>query len=276
MYKMIEDLFHMRTTRKQKDANWFLSAGNHQAIITSLRFGLPIILNMTKGILQELELAKEQIAAISLECEQTKKSCHQQILDSIKDLEDRIDILQDKIYDQNRYSELSLIKSRATRSQAMELKSFLKSAAAFLPPELAPQCEYLSTRQIPSFNETVQWSISNIPNFPKIPLTKYTLYEPGENLHRWEDFTEINLTAQDLELPQSHEFTPREKSIVNFYESQIKEMQNSGIINSSHFQTQRSDIPQTSEITPYSSPHFVTLHRMTIRPPIKCSLCSQH
>ena len=241
MYQLIEDLFYLKPTRKQRNANWFLSAGNHQATITSLRFGLPIILSMTRNILQELELAQEQVAAISLECEQTKKSCQVQILESIKDLEDRLAILQEKIYDQNRNSELSLLKSRATRTQALELQSFLKSAASFLPPELAPQCEYLSTRQIPSFNETVQWSISTIPNFPKIPLTKYTLYEPGENLQRWEDFTETKLTAQDLELPQSHEFTPREKSIVSFYENQIKEMQSFGIINSSH--SNRSDIP---------------------------------
>ena len=126
MYKMIEDLFYLKTTRKQKDANWFLSAGNHQATITSLRFGLPIILSMTRNILQELELAQEQVAAISLECEQTKKSCQVQILESIKDLEDRLAILQERIYDQNRNSELSLLKSRTTRTQALELQSFLK------------------------------------------------------------------------------------------------------------------------------------------------------
>ena len=74
MYEMIEDLFYLKTTRKQKDANWFLSTGNHQAIITSLRFSLPIILSMTNKILQELKLAQEQTAAISFECEQIKKN----------------------------------------------------------------------------------------------------------------------------------------------------------------------------------------------------------
>ena len=41
---------------------------------------------------------------------------------------------------------------------------------------------------------------------------------------------------QDLKLPQSQDFTPRESSIVNFYENQIKEMQNSGIIGSPKLQ----------------------------------------
>ena len=65
MYEMIEDLYFLKANPKEKSATWFLSAGNHKAIITSLRFGLPIIFSMTRQILHELKVTKEQIAVIS-------------------------------------------------------------------------------------------------------------------------------------------------------------------------------------------------------------------
>ena len=101
MYEMIEDLYFLKANPKQKCVTWFLSAGNHKAIITSLRFGLPIILSMTSQILQEMKVSKDQTAAISMECEHIKKSFEEKLQTSIEDLENRLSCLQDRIYDQN-------------------------------------------------------------------------------------------------------------------------------------------------------------------------------
>jgi len=235
MYELIEDLYFLKARPSRRDANWYLSAGNHKAIITSLRFGLPIILKMTGKILDDLKMTQDQMNKISRECNELRDQFESKLRSSNEELDRRLTLLQDKIYHQNQNSELSLLKSRATRTQAIELQSFLKSIAPFLPTELSHQCAYLCTRPIPTFNDTVQWALSTIPNSPKIPLTKYTICEPGNLLSPlWEDFSEVNLTAQDLELPQSQLFTPRERSIVTFYENQIKEMQNLKIIGSPH------------------------------------------
>ena len=67
MYELIEDLYFLKA-RPRKDANWFLSAGNHKAIITSLRFGLPIILKMTGKILDNLKQSQDKINELSKEC----------------------------------------------------------------------------------------------------------------------------------------------------------------------------------------------------------------
>ena len=61
MYELIEDLYFLKARPSRKDANWFLSAGNHKAIITSLRFGLPIILKMTGKILDDLKLSQDKM-----------------------------------------------------------------------------------------------------------------------------------------------------------------------------------------------------------------------
>ena len=68
MYELIEDLYFLKAKPSRRDANWFLSAGNHKAIITSLRFGLPIILRMTGKILNDLKMTKDQMNKISSEC----------------------------------------------------------------------------------------------------------------------------------------------------------------------------------------------------------------
>ena len=72
MYKLIEDLYFLKAKPTTKDANWFLSAGNHKAIITSLCFGLPITLKMMGNILDDLKLTQDKLTAVSLECTELK------------------------------------------------------------------------------------------------------------------------------------------------------------------------------------------------------------
>ena len=135
--------------------------------------------------------------------------------------------------------------SQEYKTKASDLPPSFPSDTVFPPSH---QCTFLCTTPVPTFNDTVQWALSTIPNFPKIPLTKYTICEPGNLLSPlWEDYSELSLTAQDLELPQSQLFTPREKSIVTFYENQIKEMQELKVIGSPHPQNSLS--LDTSEIT---------------------------
>ena len=91
------------------------------------------MLSMTGKILEDLNLTQDKLKTISNECKEIKGQFEIKLRTTIEELEKCLTLLQDKIYDQNRNSELSLLKSRATRTQALELKSFLKSVALLCP-----------------------------------------------------------------------------------------------------------------------------------------------
>ena len=87
MYELIEDLYFLKAKPSRKDANWFLSAGNHKAIITSLRFGLPIILKMTGKILDDLKLSQDKMNELSNECNKLRDQLESTLLTSNEELD---------------------------------------------------------------------------------------------------------------------------------------------------------------------------------------------
>ena len=141
--------------------------------------------------------------------------------------------LYEKLREHKLKDEINLLKSRAVRSQVIEMQQFIKNISPNIHENFKDQALFLSTRSVPNFDQVLTWTQHNTPYFPKIPITKYTMCE--ETTYQppplWDELTELHLTADNLNIPPNPDyFSPKEMRIIKFYENQIIAMQNSKLI----------------------------------------------
>ena len=175
---------------------------------------------MLKSVLDNTKLALDKHRQSEDNLVKLRSTYHQDINTATSELEKQIETLYERINHQNYQSEVTLLKCRAVRAQTIELKAFLKDIMDLLPNCYLPRAQFHSSRHIPTFQDADKWAHSTVPNSPKIPITKYTLAEPSDEFVEtlWDD---LNDTMDILE---------RGSSIIKFYEAQIQQMQQIGLI----------------------------------------------
>ena len=266
LLQQIEDLYDDNWA-KSKGIQWLMSFGRKQSILTNLKFALPIIVKLFEQIHQDNQNLKSNLDSTIFDLQWTQALYNQGYKEATQDLEIQVERLYETLKEHKLKDEINLLKSRALRSQVIELQQFISNISSNIHENFKDQALFLSTRSVPSFDQVISWTQQNIPYFPKIPITKYTMCE--ETNYQlpplWEELTELHLTADDLHIPPNPDyFSPKEMRIIKFYENQIIAMQNSKLI------------PPLSEIqastTPPNSDFPITSPQSTSTNPLNSKL----
>ena len=149
-----------------------MSVGRKQSILTNLKFSLPIIIKLLKPSLQDIQNLKTQLSTTILDLQRTQALYNLGFKEATEDLELQIQQLYEKLREHKLKDEINLLKSRAVRSQVIEMQQFIKTISSSIHDNFKDQALFLTTRHVPSFDQVQTWIQHNTPHSPKIPITK--------------------------------------------------------------------------------------------------------
>ena len=129
-----------------------MSVGRKQSILTNLKFSLPIIIKLLKPTFQDVHNLKTQLDSTILDLQRTQTLYNQGFKEATEDLELQIQQLYEKLREQTLKDELNLLKSRAVRSQVIEMQQFIKANSSSIHDNFKDQAFFLTTRPVPSFD----------------------------------------------------------------------------------------------------------------------------
>ena len=104
-----------------------MSVGRKQSILTNLKFSLPIIIKLLKPTFQDVHNLKTQLDSTILDLQRTQNLYNQGFKEATEDLELQVQQLYEKLREQTLKDKINLLKSRAVRSQVIEMQQFIKA-----------------------------------------------------------------------------------------------------------------------------------------------------
>ena len=142
LLQQIEDLYDDNWA-KSKGIQWLMSFGRKQSILTNLKFALPIIVKLFEQIHQDNQNLKSNLDSTIFDLQWTQALYNQGFKEATEDLELQIQRLYETLREHKLKDEINLLKSRALRSQVIELQQFISNISSNIPiyqisPKLRP------------------------------------------------------------------------------------------------------------------------------------------
>ena len=113
--------------KSKKGIQWLMSFGRKQSILTNLKFSLPIIIKLLEPIYQDNQKLKSELNSTILDLQQTQALYNQGFKEATEDLELQMQRLYETLREHKLKDEINLLKSRAVRSQVIEMQQFIKN-----------------------------------------------------------------------------------------------------------------------------------------------------